>query len=343
MNDRGAAARPASTFQHGGMKRRKPLKQLIGLIADVLLAPLVLVAAMILRQVRKSGLHKRPLIRRIFETIGVFPLRNHYYEPLYCTRRLDPAFREQRVLPGIDLNIARQLELIGQFHYNDELLAFPRERRAELEYFYINGAFGPGDGEYLYNIIRHFHPRQLIEVGSGHSTLMARNAIARNSADDPGYRCRHVCIEPYEQPWLEKLGIDIVRTPVEKLDPALFDGLQAQDILFIDSSHMIRPQGDVLFEYLELLPRLRPGVLVHVHDIFTPRDYPNEWVIDKIRFWNEQYLLEAFLTHNSRFEVIGALNHLAHHYPREFARCCPVQAESPGRYEPGSFWLRKLS
>lgn len=311
-------------------------------MADIIFAPLVLVVAAILRQVRKTGLYKRPVCRRVFELFGVFPLRDHYYEPLYRTRGLDPAFRERRELPGIDLNIKRQLELLAQFRYSEELLAIPRTRRAELEYFYINDAFGPGDGEYFYSAIRHFRPARLVEIGSGHSTLMARNAIARNRHDDGQYACQHVCVEPYEQPWLEKLGIDIVRTPVEKLERSLFVNLQANDILFIDSSHMIRPQGDVLFEYLDILPRLQPGVLVHVHDIFTPYDYPNEWVIDKIRFWNEQYLLEAFLTGNNRFEVIGSLNHLTHRYPHEMAAACPVLGENPGRFEPGSFWLRKL-
>jgi len=321
----------------------KPFKKLSSLIADVVLSPLILAAAVILRQARKSGIHKRPVSRWIFERLGIFPLRDHYYEPLFRTRQLDPGFRERRELPGVDLNLDVQLALLERFHYRDELLAFPRTRQQGLEYFYRNGAFQAGDAEFLYNIIRTFRPRQLIEIGSGHSTLMARNAIAHNRAEDHAYDCRHVCIEPYEQPWLEQLGIEIVRTPVEKLDKSLFGVLEAGDILFIDSSHMIRPQGDVLFEYLEVLPTLKPGVLVHVHDIFTPRDYPNEWVIDKIRFWNEQYLLEAFLNHNHQFEVIGALNYLAHDQRVKLYACCPVLAEQNGLPEPGSFWMRRLA
>lgn len=321
----------------------KPLKKPLSAFADVLLSPLILIAAVVLRQARKSGIHKRPVSRWIFERLGVFPLRDHYYEPLFRTRELDPGFRERRELPGVDLNLAGQLALLERFHYRDELLAIPRSRQRELEFFYRNGAFGAGDAEFLYNIIRAYKPKRLIEIGCGQSTLMARNAITRNRADDPGYDCRHTCIEPYEQPWLEKLGIEIVRSPVEKLDKSIFSALEANDILFIDSSHMIRPQGDVLFEYLEVLPTLKPGVLVHVHDIFTPRDYPNEWVIDKIRFWNEQYLLEAFLSHNGRFEVIGALNYLAHEQREKLFACCPVLAELNGVPEPGSFWMRRLA
>src|SRR4029078_2458503 len=95
------------------------------------------------------------------------------------------------------------------------------------------------------------------------------------------------------------------------------------DILFIDSSHIIRPQGDVLFEYLELIPSLKAGVIVHVHDIFSPKDYLKEWVIDEVHFWNEQYLLEAFLTCNSDWKVIGALNYLHHNHYQHLQATCP--------------------
>jgi hypothetical protein len=101
---------------------------------------------------------------------------------------------------------------------------------------------------------------------------------------------------------------------------------------------MIRPQGDVLHEFLDILPQLNNGVIVHVHDIFTPSDYPHEWIVQSKRFWNEQYLLEAFLTNNSEWEVIGALNYLKHRHFAALQVCCPrLTAER----EPGSFYLRK--
>lgn len=99
----------------------------------------------------------------------------------------------------------------------------------------------------------------------------------------------------------------MIRQGVEDVDKSLFSELGKDDILFIDSSHIIRPQGDVLFEYLELLPVLRAGVIVHVHDIFSPREYPKELVMDEVKFWNEQYLLEAFLTSNHEWRIVGAL------------------------------------
>ncbi len=112
-------------------------------------------------------------------------------------------------------------------------------------------------------------------------------------------------------------------------------------MLFIDSSHMIRPQGDVVCEYLEILPTLKRGVFVHVHDIFTPRDYPAIWVKDQVRFWNEQYLVEAFLTGNRDFKIVGALNFLKHHHSDEIKRRFPALAAEFDASEPGSLWIER--
>lgn len=128
---------------------------------------------------------------------------------------------------------------------------------------------------------------------------MAIEALKKNRDEDPSYNCEHVCIEPYEMPWLETVDVSVVRKKVEEVELEFFSQLQKNDILFIDSSHVIRPQGDVVFEYLELLPSLNIGVVVHIHDIFSPKNYLAEWLQDDVRFWNEQYLLEAFLSHNN--------------------------------------------
>lgn len=130
-----------------------------------------------------------------------------------------------------------------------------------------------------------------------------------------------------------------MRQRIEEVGLEFFAELEENDLLFIDSSHMIRPQGDVLFEYLQLLPTLKKGVLVHIHDIFSPRDYLAEWVKDNVWFWNEQYLLEAFLTGNRGWEVVGALNYLHHDHYDALKKVCPYL--TPDR-EPGSFYLRKV-
>ena len=125
---------------------------------------------------------------------------------------------------------------------------------------------------------------------------------------------------------------------MEEVGSGLFAQLSRGDLLFIDSSHVLRPQGDVVFEYLELLPSLQPGVVVHVHDIFSPRDYPREWVVDQVRFWNEQYVLEAFLTCNREWKVVAALNLLHHHHFEKLQAVCPFLTPD---LEPGSFYVEK--
>ncbi|MDV3128660.1 class I SAM-dependent methyltransferase [Mycobacterium sp. 21AC1] len=239
-------------------------------------------------------------------------------------------------------NVDEQLELLKGFDFNNELEAIPLENRGELEYFYNNEAFASGDAEFLYNMIRLYKPRRIFEIGSGSSTLLAARAVQRNQREDPGYTCEHVCIEPYEADWLESLGITTIREPVERVELSLFRELEANDILFIDSSHMIRPQGDVVVEYLEILPILQHGVLIHVHDIFSPKDYLDDWIRNGVRFWNEQYLLEAFLSFNAEFKIMGALNFLKHRYPAELASCCPVLEDQMNSREPGSFWIQRV-
>jgi hypothetical protein len=130
---------------------------------------------------------------------------------------------------------------------------------------------------------------------------------------------------------------------VEEVDISLFQQLNADDILFIDSSHIIRPQSDVLIECLEILPILNAGVLVHIHDIFTPYDYLDHWMIDEVKLWNEQYLLEAFLSCNPKFEIILALNFLSHHHPAQMEAKFPMLRGQVEQAEPRSFWIRKTA
>ncbi len=323
------------------MKMRRIIQKIIPIL-DIFFIPIVLPGAIALKLVRELGVKNMPFCKWIFKTVGVFPIRDHYYEPLFKTSNLRKSLREDRELPGIDLNIEEQLRLIDKFKYNDELIKFPldkHESKSNLRFYYHNGAFCSGDAEYLYNIIRLYKPSKMVEIGSGFSTLIATEAIRKNKQENGGYKCMHICIEPYKNEWLEDIGVHVIRDIVENVEQTLFSSLERNDILFIDSSHIIRPQGDVLVEYLEILPILNAGVLVHIHDIFTPKDYLNEWVIDKVKFWNEQYLLEAFLSLNPMFKVIGALNYLAHNYSDYLASKCPIYKEESSFREPGSFWI----
>ena len=317
----------------------KKLAEAILPVADVVLAPALFPAGLVMKAVRRIGMHRLPLCRRTLMAIGVFPIRNHYYEPLFDARDLKQRLDQPRDLSGMDWNLAGQLRLLESFHYNDELRGIPDSPSADLSFHFNNGSFESGDAEYWYNLIRSRKPRRIFEIGSGNSTRMARRAIRKNQEEVPDYSCKHVCIEPYEMPWLEKIGVSVIRQRVQDLGKSAFSELERNDVLFIDSSHVIRPQGDVLFEYLELLPSLNPGVIVHVHDIFTPRDYLKKWIVDEVKLWNEQYLLEAFLSCNKDWKILGALNYLHHdHHDR-------LRAKSPyltPEREPGSFYMEKL-
>jgi predicted O-methyltransferase YrrM len=308
---------------------------------DVLMSPLTLLGAIWYKYIRTGTVRQMPVSERIFMSVGMLPIRDQYYQPLINpVRDLQKPLNEPRLLPGIDWNRSEQLGLLKDFCYQEELLAIPFSGKEELVFHYDNPSLCPTDAEFLYNIIRHFKPRKVIEVGCGYSTLLALQAERKNLEKDGSRRCDHVCIEPYEMRWLEKLGIRVIRTKVENVPVAVFSELEAGDILFIDSSHIIRPQGDVLFEFLQILPILQPGVLVHVHDVFSPRDYLKEWIFDQHSQWNEQYLLEAFLTFNPGFRVIGAVNLLKKEHAEELAEKCPTGGQRPGE-EPGSFWIIK--
>jgi predicted O-methyltransferase YrrM len=240
-----------------------------------------------------------------------------------------------RILPGINLNIEEQLKLVESFKYKHELQHFPLKEEQKLQFFHNNGSFMGADAEFLYSMIRKFKPSRVIEIGCGFSTLMMQAAIRHNKGLDDSYSCRHICIEPYEFDWLEKLDIEIIRKKVEDLPIDFFKLLEENDILFIDSSHIIRPQGDVLFEYLQVLPIINKGVLVHIHDIFTPNDYLEPWIYQLNRFWNEQYLLEAFLSMNPHFHILAAVNYL-HHNHKE------LLSQKDCNKEPCSFWLQRV-
>lgn len=309
---------------------------------DVLLAPFVVVGAIVALVVRRLGVERMPLSRSIFSAIGVFPIRDHYYEPLFQVAREIQALDQRRPLPGVDFRVDQQLEFLSCLNFQDELRQIPLESDTRLRYAYRNGSFESGDAELFYSIIRHFKPTTIVEIGAGSSTLIAGEAIAANKAEEPDSHTVQICIEPYEQPWLEQLTVTVIRERVERVDRELFERLDRDDILFIDSSHVIRPQGDVLCEFLEILPVLASGVIVHVHDIFSPADYPKKWLVDEVRFWNEQYLLEAFLTMNPNFEVLAAANYLSHAHREAFSRAFPIYGAEADQREPGSFWIRRV-
>ena len=238
-----------------------------------------------------------------------------------------------------------QLELLDQFaaSYRAEYDALPFEHPGRpCRFFVNNGVFESVDAEMLYCIIRNFRPHRIIEIGSGFSTLLAAQAaIVNRDLDAP---CELTAIEPFPSPPLANPlpGLTrLVRTGVEDVALDKFRQLEANDILFIDSSHVLRIGGDVVREYLEILPSLRPGVIIHCHDIYLPADYPKELVLGDRNFWTEQYLLHAFLQFNRAFEVLWAASYMHLHYPDRLASA--FTSYSRGSFWPKSFWMRRVA
>ncbi|MGB7442588.1 MAG: class I SAM-dependent methyltransferase [Coleofasciculaceae cyanobacterium] len=306
---------------------------------NLLITPFI--AFMALIQAR-LGASRLPLSYKIWDYFGVIPMRYHYYQPVFNVHKLpDETWTEAKTMHGIDLNPQDQLALLQKFNYTSELENIPLDQPSEsLDFFYNNPSFCSGDAEILYSMIRHFKPKNFIEIGSGFSTMMAKKALDKNRQE--GKPAKHLSIEPYEIPWLEQLHLDkVVREKVEDTDSLVFKELEENDILFIDSSHVVRTGGDVVTEYLNILPNLRKGVLVHIHDIFLPYDYPREWIQKYRYFWTEQYILQAFLSYNSSFKVLLALNYLSFNYRDELAKACPIYASQEGRML-GSFWIQRV-
>jgi len=268
----------------------------------------------------------------------------HYYEPLPDFREITPASTtRRRQPPAIDFSLPDQVALIRRLAdiYRcelDTLAATPEPDGFNFQNDYFAGL----DAAIYYALIRDLKPARVIEIGSGYSTRIADKAIRRNRAE--GRDGELVCIEPYPQPRLTeaKLQISLIKKQVQEVDPDLFTSLQAGDILFIDSSHAVKFGSDVCHAFLELLPRINPGVWVHVHDIFFPTDYPAEWLIEKRIAFNEQYLLEAFLSFNHSFAVVVANHWLYLDCVDDAAQIWPPIRNVSGHHGQASFWMRKM-
>jgi len=308
-------------------------------VIDLLLLPFIAVASVPFRLFRRFGAHRLPVARRLFRQLGFWPLRRHYYDPLFDPRDLSRPVGAPRALPGISWNVPAQIEILRHMNFAHELVEFLQPARdGSLRFHFDNDSFLSGDADFLYSFVRLYKPRRVIEVGCGNSTLVIAAANRANRRDSLQHTCEHLCVEPYEQPWLESLPVTVQRQRIEYIDATVTNALGANDLLFIDSSHIIRPQGDVVCEILEMLPRLNPGVVVHFHDIFSPRDYLPDWIERRGYLWNEQYLLEAYLSDNSGYELLAALNLLHHDHYDELARICARHSRT---FEPGSFYIRR--
>ena len=309
------------------MKIIKRILNFFKLPIDIIISILIIPSSIIMLLFRKFGSHKLSLSNSILKKIGIFPLTSNYYEPLFNFDNLKKKLNEKRNLPGVKFDVDEQVKSLSQFNYNEEL--------KNLSFNFNNKFFEAGDAEIYYQTIRYFKPKKIIEIGSGHSSLLAKQAIKNNKEID-NVTTKLTCIEPYENRWLEENDIHVIREKVEEIDIKIFSDLNKNDILFIDSSHVIKPQGDIIKIFLEILPKLKPGVIVHIHDIFSPRDYPENWLKVENRFYNEQYLLEGILGNSSRYKIMLSLNLLKNDFYNEIKKVCPFLTD---KSQPSSFYI----
>jgi predicted O-methyltransferase YrrM len=282
---------------------------------------------------------------RAFERLGVHVTPRHYAFPIPDTGRLDPRLwsGSASLPPGIDLGEQSQQELLAAFSrdFAAEWAELPRERTPDGSFYLNNRHFETVDAEMFHGLIRRQKPRRLIEAGSGFSTLLAARAAAMNARE--GQPCEITVWDPYAGPAVRALaghGVTLNPTQVQRAPLEEFARLTVGDILFIDSSHVLYVGSDVQFLFAEVIPRLAPGVLVHIHDVFLPEQYPRRWFTDRLRFWNEQYLLQAFLAFNQQFRVVWGSYFMARAHGEQLAAVFPAFRLDD---EPASFWFERVS
>ena len=281
--------------------------------------------------------------RRVLESVGLLVARaNDCYTPLDSSFRLRttaPRWNRPSELRGVDYNLEemRQGHFCGLLaKYLDEFSAIPPYTTLENEGFGVG--YTAVDALILYMMIRHLKPMRYIEVGSGLSTYYCSLAAEKNANEC--HPLEITCIEPRPYDKLREItGIRLISKEVQDVEASLFEQLQENDILFIDSSHILKVDGDVPFLYLEVLPRLNVGVTIHVHDIPYPYNvpYPPEfWILDKDwpMFWNEAMVLQAFLCFNERFKVTMSTPLIRHFDEAFLKKHIPLYGESSQNTEP---------
>lgn len=289
------------------------------------------------------------LIKKTFslcQRLGFHVVPNHYYEPVPDTRMLkNDLWSKQSELTGIDINESGQLEILSLFKsgFKVEYDQFPKRRTSiSYEYYLDNKSFIGVDAEILYCMVRHFKPGKILEIGSGFSTYIFARAVQKNREEDE-QGCELISIDP-DPDEVIKAGFPglsgVICKRVQDVPVSEFEKLKANDILFIDSSHVLKIGSDVQYEFLDIIPRLAKGVIVQVHDIFLPAEYPREWVLNDHKFWTEQYLLQAFMAFNDSFEVLWAGGYMNKSHPGEIEEA--FGSYKKGITRPGSFWFRRI-
>lgn len=292
----------------------------------------------------------RALYRRLMNSVMINTAHEngHFYSPVVdpaeLVARTDELWPEgMPACPGLDFNDSGTERILSdwfprfmpEFDYPEQ--APPDDER---QFFVQNSQFSWLDCRALFVILRQLKPKRMVEIGSGFSSLLSADVNQRFFSGSMDF----VCVEPFPRTFLSDGVPGISRLDVRKvqqIEAGYFDRLESGDVLFIDSSHVCKTGSDVNHLYLSVLPRLRPGVIVHIHDIFLPFEYLKSWVLVENRSWNEQYLVQVMLQHSRRYEVLFACNYAFHRFPELVVRALATPAGHG--YGGGSLWLKVIA
>jgi len=262
---------------------------------------------------------QRQIARRLFDAFQAFGFHltgDHFYDNIPNTKLIDRQYDGlARTCSGIDFRFAASeaclLRCLERF--SSEILDGALTQSGFVN---PNAYFRHLDAIALYAFVRETRPASIVEIGQGMSTRIFASACRRNW-EESGKGTALISIDPYARlalppaavgPWMT---LDVRAVELQACDMAVFQSLQPGDLLFVDSSHVLKFGSDVAFEFEHIYPQVPPGVVVHIHDIFSPFDYPKEWMTERKQFWNEQYFLEEFLRFNREFDVLLPMHLLA--------------------------------
>jgi predicted O-methyltransferase YrrM len=268
-----------------------------------------------------------------------------YASPVVDPRTVDAYLNKSRSLePQCIPSLEESIPGMRDF-WNDNLELIKNTPFAESDgpihrYHYANGSYPHGDAIILRAMMFNLKPKKIIEIGSGFST-----ACMLDAADQAKLSDLHItCIEPYPDRLRSRLRtedesrVTIYEKPVQEVPVEYFHSLNSGDILFIDSSHVLKTGSDVHYELFHILPALRSGVFIHIHDVPYPFEYNDVFIKERNYSWNEAYAVRAFVMHNNAYEIVLWSNLLALKYRDVIKNTFPIFLRNTG----SSLWLRKL-
>lgn len=282
-------------------------------------------------------------IFEVFQSQGLFCLPKHFYAPIPSREDIGNYEPNDYSTEGIDWNENHQCEILKRcMAYEKELNEIPCTEKSALEYCWDNDSFSHTDAAFYYSLIRLLNPGKVVEIGAGNSTKIAIQALKSFGKDAPEKILE--VVEPYPSHNLKEVvnnyNLKLVEAKLQDIPLTFFDSLNENDLLFYDGSHVVKYGADVNYFIFKVLPRLKAGVYVHIHDIFLPNDYPKNWIEKLNIFWNEQYLIHGFLMYNDSFQIEFSSSYMKKEYPELLNECfkAPLKYKGNGG---GSLWIKK--